>query len=156
MQTLSTSQISFYEGKGLPILTESQLIFSPEFDSHLDIQNVERILYVLNKFLVEGDRNPEVFDFLQSILQNDINTERINKFRVQILKNLGFLSDFSNCEVCGKSEDIEYFNPRNFTVICKDCYSKESRGVKLTKDIYSNVDFTIALDKYIKKIVEEI
>jgi DNA repair protein RecO (recombination protein O) len=156
MQTLSTSQISFYEGKGLPILTESQLIHSPEIDSHMDIQNVQRVLYMLNKFLVEGEINKKVFNLLQSILENDMDTLRVNKFRVQILKELGFLSDFKVCDTCGKIDNVSYINPENFTAICKNCYSKNSKGVKLSKDIYGQSVFTDALDKYIKKIVEEI
>jgi DNA repair protein RecO (recombination protein O) len=156
MQTLSTSQISFYEGKGLPILTESQLIYAPEIDSHIDVQNVQRVLYMLNRFLVEGESNPQVFDLLQSILEHDMDTERVNKFRIQILKNLGFIGDFKECDVCGKSSDIKYLNPKNFTVVCKDCYSTNTKDVKLDKDIYARSVFTEALDRYIKKIVEEI
>lgn len=156
MQTLSTSHISFYEGKGLPILTESQLIYAPEIDSHMDIQNVERVLYILNKFLVEGESDVKVFELLQSILQNDMDTRRVNKFRIQILKELGFLGDFKVCELCGSTDGVQYINPDNFTAICKNCYSKSSKGVKLSKDIYGQSDFTEALDKYIKKIVEEI
>ena len=156
MQTLSTSEISFYEGRGLPILTESQLIYSPEIDSHMDIQNTQRVLYLLNKFLVEGERNQKVFDLLQSVLQNSMDTVRVNKFRLQILKNLGFLGDFNICDVCKKKKEPGFILPKNFTVVCKDCYSKSDKGVKLDKDIYWNSVFTEALDKYIKKIVEEI
>jgi DNA repair protein RecO (recombination protein O) len=156
MQTLSTSEISYYEGKGLPILTESQLIYAPEIDSHVDIQNVERVLYMLNRFLVEGEKNPKVFELLQSILKNSMETARVNKFRVQILKNLGFLGEFNVCDRCGKSENLEYFNTKDFTILCSNCYSKSDKGVKLSKDIYGNSVFTQALDKYIKKIVEEI
>ncbi|MDD2270375.1 MAG: DNA repair protein RecO [Candidatus Dojkabacteria bacterium] len=156
MQTLSTSEISFYEGRGLPILTESQLIYSPEIDSHMDIQNTQRVLYLLNKFLVEGERNQKVFDLLQSVLQNSMDTVRVNKFRIQILKNLGFLGDFNICDVCKKKKEPGFILPKNFTVVCKDCYSKSDKGVKLGKNIYANSVFTEALDKYIKKIVEEI
>jgi DNA repair protein RecO len=156
MQTLSTSQISYYEGKGLPILTESQLIYAPEIDSHINVQNVQRVLYMLNRFLVEGESYPEVFELLQSILQNGMDAERVNKFRIQILKNLGFITDFKKCEVCGKSTDIMYLNPKNFTVVCKNCYSTKSKGVKLDRNIYAKSVFTEALDRYIKKIVEEI
>ena len=156
MQTLSTSEISFYEGRGLPILTESQLIYSPEIDSHMDIQNTQRVLYLLNKFLVEGERNQKVFDLLQSVLQNSMDTVRVNKFRIQILKNLGFLGDFNICDVCKKKKEPGFILPKNFTVVCKDCYSKSDKGVKLDKNIYANSVFTEALDKYIKKIVEEI
>jgi DNA repair protein RecO (recombination protein O) len=156
MQTLSTSQISYYEGKGLPILTESQLIYAPEIDSHINVQNVQRVLYMLNRFLVEGESYPEVFELLQSILQSGMDAERVNKFRIQILKNLGFITDFKKCEVCGKSTDIMYLNPKNFTVVCKNCYSTKSKGVKLDRNIYAKSVFTEALDRYIKKIVEEI
>jgi DNA repair protein RecO (recombination protein O) len=156
MQTLSTSNISYYEGKGLPILTESQLIYAPEIDAHIDINNVERVLYMLNRFLVEGEKNTKIFGFLQSILENDIDTIRVNKFRIQILKELGFLGDFNICELCNKLENVQYFIPKDFTVVCKDCYSKDMKGVKLSKNIYANTVFTEALDKYIKKIVEEI
>jgi DNA repair protein RecO (recombination protein O) len=156
MQTLSTSQISYYEGKGLPILTESQLIYAPEIDSHISVENVQRVLYMLNKFLVEGETYPQVFELLQSVLQNGMDTERVNKFRIQILKNLGFITDFKKCEVCGKSTNVMYLNPKNFTVVCKNCYSMKSKDVKLDRNIYTKSVFTEALDRYIKKIVEEI
>jgi DNA repair protein RecO (recombination protein O) len=156
MQTLSTSQISYYEGKGLPILTESQLIYAPEIDSHINVENVQRVLYMLNRFLVEGETYPQVFELLQSVLQNGMDTERVNKFRIQILKNLGFITDFKKCEVCGKSSDVMYLNPKNFAVVCKNCYSTKSKGVKLDRNIYAKSVFTEALDRYIKKIVEEI
>jgi len=156
MQTLSTSEISYYEGKGLPILTESQLVFAPEIDSHMDVENVERILYMLNKFLVEGEKNLKIFELLQSLLNKDMRTLEVNKFRIQILRILGFLADFDVCKNCGESNDLKYFDPKTFTVICKNCYSKNSKGVKLSKDVYSKSIFTEALDRYIKKIVEEI
>jgi DNA repair protein RecO (recombination protein O) len=156
MQTLSTSEVSLYEGKGLPILTESQLIYSPEIDSHIDVKNVERILYILNRFLVEGEKNEKIFNLLQSILRKDFDIARINKFRVQVLKELGFLGDFKVCSICGSKKGLEYFDSRNFAVVCKNCYSKKHKGVKLSKELYSKSSFTQALDKYIKKIVEEI
>ena len=156
MQTLSTSDISFFEGKGLPILTESQLINMPEFDSHMNIENVARVLYMLNKFLVEGESNGRVFKLLQSLLSLDIDTERINKFRVNLLREFGFLQEFDKCESCGSTRDLKYFDTRSFGVICTSCYSKNNKGVKLSKGIYEESVFTESLDRYIKKVVEEI
>ncbi|MCD4756195.1 DNA repair protein RecO [bacterium] len=156
MQTLSTSDISYYEGKGLPILMESQLINMPEFDSQMNIKNIERILYMLNKFLVEGDSNQRVFQLLQSIMISEIDTEKVNKFRVQLLKELGFLQEFDKCESCGSEDGLEFFDPSSFGLICESCYTKSSKGVKLSKRIYGNSVFTESLDKYIKKVVEEI
>ncbi|MDD3474626.1 MAG: DNA repair protein RecO [Candidatus Dojkabacteria bacterium] len=156
MQTLSTSEISYYEGKGLPILTESQLISSQDIDSHINIENIERLLYILNKFLVEGEENKKIFKLLQSVLEEDLTVERVNKFRLRILKELGFLSDFDVCSSCHTKKDLQYFDPNDFSILCKKCYSTKSKGVKLSKDIYKNPVFTDSLDRYIKKIVEEI
>ena len=156
MQTLCTSEISYYEGKGLPILTESQLVSSPDVDSHINIENVGRLLYILNKFLAEGEHNLKIFNLLQLVLVEDLTIERINKFRLRVLKELGFLSDFNMCSVCHSKDNLQYFNPNDFSVLCNNCYSIKSKGVKLDKDIYSNTVFTESLDKYIKKIVEEI
>lgn len=156
MQTLSTSEISYYEGKGLPILTESQLISSPDIDSHINIENIERLLYVLNKFLVEGEQNKEIFKLLQAVLQEDLSIDRINKFRLKVLKVLGFLSDFEVCSSCHSTDNLEYFDPKAFSVLCKNCYPTKSKGVKLSKHIYKDSSFTDSLDRYIKKIVEEI
>ncbi len=156
MQTLSTSDISYYEGKGLPILTESQLIHMPEFTPRMNTDNIERILYILNKFLVEGDSNQRVFRLLQSVMTSDIDTERVNKFRVQLLKELGFLQEFDKCETCGGEDKLEFFDSNIFGLICKSCYTKSSKGVKLSSNIYRDSVFTESLDKYIKKIVDEI
>lgn len=156
MQTLSTSEISYFEGRGLAILTESQLINMPEFDSNMNIGNIERILYMLNRFLVEGESNEKLFNLLQSILKEDITTSRVNKFRIQMLKDLGFLQEFDACEKCGSKDTLKYFDPLIFGLLCEKCYSKSSKGVKLSKDIYSKSLFTEALDKYVKKVVEEI
>ena len=49
MQTLSTSKIEFYEGKGLPLLTESQLVLScyPK-DLKDNMHKIERVLVLFN------------------------------------------------------------------------------------------------------------
>jgi DNA repair protein RecO len=111
---------------------------------------------MLNKFLVEGETNKKVFDLLLSLLQSDIDTQRVNKFRIQLLKDFGFLQEFDRCESCSNDKDLEYFDPINFAVICKSCYSKGVKGVKLNKGIYGSSVFTQSLDRYVKKVVEEI
>lgn len=156
MQTLSISKISFYEGKGLPILTESEQISSPEFDSHMVVDDIERLLYIINKFLVEGQENRKIFNFLLELLKGELNILRVNKFRIQLLKELGFLSDFNECSLCGADKNLDNFDYGDFTVVCNNCYSKIDKGVKLNKAIYGTFQFTESLDRYIRKIVEEI
>ena len=52
IQTLNVCDISFYEGKGLPLLTESQLIYSPDTDILKNrIEDIKRVLDILGKIL---------------------------------------------------------------------------------------------------------
>ena len=57
MQTLCTSEISFYEGKGMPVLTESASVSSLNFDK-LNVENIRRVSFMLNKFLLCINHSP--------------------------------------------------------------------------------------------------
>ena len=66
MQTFSTSKISFYEGKGMPLLTESELVDSLDLDN-LHVTNVKRVLFMLNSFFQEGELS-RTFNFYKEVL----------------------------------------------------------------------------------------
>ena len=154
MQTLCTSQIAYYQGKGMPVLTESQLVRTLDLDK-LNVKNVERVLFLLNKFLQEYDPYPKIFDALQSLLERNADLEATNKLRIKILKDMGFLQDFSSCNECGETKELNYLDIKNFALLCKNCYSKRG-GKSLTDKPYLSEILTNSLDKYIKRIVEEI
>lgn len=157
MQTLCTSEISFYEGKGLPVLTESQLIHSPNTDVLKNrVENLNRVLVMLNRILAEYDSNEKVFEMLQSVLKKDFNTESVNKFRVLFLKEMGFLQDFSRCNICGKEKNLKYIDVSNFALLCKNCYINVGKCYELGDNPYTEEFFTQALDIYVKKVIEEI
>ena len=154
MQTLCTSDIAFYQGKGMPVLTESVLIRSLDMDK-LQVKNIERVLFILNKFLQEYDPYPSIFDGLQSLLKRDGDLEATNKIRIKILKDMGFLSDFSSCSLCGGKEDLKYLDTTSFALVCKNCYSI-GNGKPLGEKPYSSKILTDSLDRYVRRIVEEI
>ncbi len=154
MQTLCTSKVSFYEGRGMPLLTESELITPLDIDK-LEVENTRRTLFMLNKFLQEYDPYPKLFDALQRVIINNLDTRSMNKLRVKFLKEMGFLTDFSSCMYCGSKEDLEYINRKSFALVCKNCYSK-GNSKPLGKDPYGSLVLTEILDKYIRKVVEEI
>lgn len=154
MQTLCTSNISFYEGKGLPLLTESQLITSLDTDT-VNIQNVERILFMLNKFLQEYDPYPKLFDALQQAINNNLDTQSTNKLRIKFLKEMGFLNDFSECIYCKAKDNLKYINEKNFALVCENCYSK-GNNKPLGDNPYGSQTLTKIVDRYVKKVVEEI
>ncbi len=156
MQTLWTSNISFYEGKGMPILTESELVNSIDYDHNtLNIKNAERILFVLNHLLEEYDPYPEIFSLLQSVLKRKLSLDSVNKFRIRFLKEAGFMQDWSMCSKCGKS-NAKYLNLGSFALFCENCYSSKDNVERVRKDLYKSENFTKALDRYIKKVAEEI
>lgn len=155
VQTLCTSDISFFEGRGLPILTESQLLSSPDPSIVKgNVENIERVLILLNKIVQENDPNERVFDLLQSVLRRNFSTESVNKFRVLFLKEMGFLQDFTLCNVCGSTQNLKYIDVSSFALLCENCYSKVRNSYSLGSDPYAKSFFTQALDIYIKGILE--
>lgn len=154
VQTLSTSKISFFEGKGMPLLTESELVQILDFEN-LHIENVKRVLFLLNHFLQEEDAYPKLFDALQSAIKRGLDLEATNRLRLIFLRDMGFLVDFNHCKYCNSSENIAYLDSKNFALVCENCYSIHSAKY-LGESPYDSKLFTNALDKYIKKIVEEI
>lgn len=151
MQTLSTAQISFFEGKGIPVLTETQFVDMMDFES-LDMVNVNRVLFLLNNFLQENDPYPKLFDALQIVLKSNLDIRNVNKLRVKFVKEMGFLQDMKICSRCGSKENVKYFNPKDFALVCENCYS--SRDKVLGDDPYGSSVFTESLDHFIKDIVE--
>ena len=156
MQTLSISDISFYEGRGLPVLTESQLIFSSDIDVVKDrVNDIKRVLDMISKIMQEGDPNVKIFNMLESLCKKNFDVESVNRFRLLFLKEMGYLSDFTVCSVCGTKKNLEYLDTSSFALLCKNCYSKRGSGIKVGEDIYGSKEFSSALDVYIKKIIEE-
>jgi DNA repair protein RecO (recombination protein O) len=157
MQTLCISEISFYEGKGLPVLTESSLVYAPNTDVLKNrVENLKRVLVMLNRILAEYDPNEKVFDMLRSVLEKDFSTEATNRFRVIFLKEMGFLDDFSKCSKCGGDGKLEYIDVLHFALLCKNCYSSSGKCIALGKNPYREDFFSEALDMYVKRVIEEI
>lgn len=154
MQTLSVSRISFFEGKGLPILTESELDTTIDIEN-IDMQNVKRVLFLLNKFLQDFDPYPKLFDSLKRVIDNNLDIGSVNKLRMKFLQEMGFLSDITVCKFCGEAGSLEYISEEDFALVCKNCYSK-GNCKPLGMNPYSSKVLTEALDRYVRKVVEEI
>lgn len=157
IQTLNICDISFYEGKGLPVLTESQLIYPADTDILKNrIEDIKRVLDILNKILQENDPNEKIFSMLESVCKKSFDIESINRFRVIFLKEMGYLGDFSSCSICGSKNELEYIDLKSFALLCKNCYIKKRNGMKLGNNPYIEKEFTKGLDRYIRKVIEEI
>ena len=135
--------------QGMPLLTESKLINCIDLEK-LNIANVRRIFFMLNKFLQDYDSYPDLFDSLQRALKRNLDTESTNKLRIIFLKEMGFLGDFNSCKECGSTEDLRYLCKDDFALFCKNCYSKEG-GFPLGDSPYTSTHLVKSLDEYIKR-----
>jgi DNA repair protein RecO (recombination protein O) len=155
MQTMSLSNISYYEGKGLRTLLESEGEHIPDYKGK-DMKNIERILFLLNKFLPEEEPEKKIFKSLVHILKKDIPDELVSKFRVQFLTYAGLFADSNICLYCESEKDLAYIDMNSFAVVCKNCYSNKKNLMNLNSDVYSKKEFISSLDRYIEKTYSEL
>lgn len=154
MQTLSISKISFYKAEGIPILMETDLIYSPDY-AECDIKNIERVLFLVDKFMGEEQGNEKVYKSLESVIRKNVDTSSTNKFRAIFLAEEGLLGDMTECSICGKNESLNYIDLVSFASVCESCYSikKLSKGIiKRDSEMYSDKIFSEALDRYISNL----
>ncbi len=158
MQTLSLSAISYYKGQGMPVLMETQNIAYIDFLNE-DMEDLQRVLLVLNKLLAEGEPNEKIFKALESIVRKGIDTENVNKFRVLFLNQEGFLATGNECSLCGREEDLNYIDSTTFELICESCYSKKDIKpqvvLPINESLYQSKKLTAALDLYITNLLAQ-
>ncbi|MBD3329582.1 DNA repair protein RecO [Candidatus Dojkabacteria bacterium] len=159
LQTLCLSEISYSEGKSLAILKESNLIHTIDF-KQADVQNIHRILFLLNTFLPEDTPEPEIFDTAVRLIGSRFADEKIDKFRLYFLEKAGFIPSYKNCSNCAKSEDISHINPNSFELMCSGCYNdstdpdhKLHSKFKSISDIKKSVGLSQLIDKFIENIL---
>lgn len=156
IQTLSHSSITYYEGTNLSVLVEASLIYIPEVDKE-KMNNVAKVLRLINKLAPEEVEDVELFNALQRIVKQDYDLRSVNKFRIWVLEHLGFLSDMRKCNVCGKSDKINKIDLNRMIVICDNCLGSKVtiRNLSEIRDIkYESLAFDNAIDKYIDNIIE--
>jgi len=156
MQTLSLSRIGYFEGRNMGILRDSELILP--FDSSVTaIKVAERVLFLLNKMLVDDQAEREVFLATEKLLNGDVNDANLNKFRFAVLSKMGFLPNSKECILSGSDEDLDYFDPRTLGVVSQNAVNKGLISISdlwIKKDLdYGEPRVTDVLDRYIKTVV---
>lgn len=152
MQTLSISSISYYEGKSLGILRETELVSMPDF-TKMDMNAVERVLVIINKMVPEKQPESEIYDKLKGLLMGgEFNMERINKFRFLILRELGLLPDSNRC-IYTDDDDVKYIDKESLGMVSELAVKQGLVGkgkllpIKSLK--YDDPKLTESLDRYI-------
>ncbi|MCC7290096.1 DNA repair protein RecO [bacterium] len=158
IQTFSISDVAYYQALGLPLLIESEQKAYVDF-AQLKSVNAQRVLLMLNKLLPEEASNEKLFDSLEVIVNKGVTIEYVNKFRIIFLIAEGLLSDLSLCSKCGDKTQPMHIHKVSIESICNNCLLNDNlekdKYLTASPQLYSETDFTLALDRYVKKLIEE-
>jgi len=150
LQTSSIVKISYYRGSGMGVLTESDLICMPDF-TIIDLKNVERVLRLTNKVVQEDQQDVKSYDALKSVILRGFTQSDVDRYRIFLLSNNGFLPDWRICSKCNKNKP-EYFDKESFEVYCHECYNETNKS-KLIAIANNAKRITKILDNYIREYI---
>ncbi|GAB4159920.1 MAG: hypothetical protein Fur003_3610 [Candidatus Dojkabacteria bacterium] len=156
MQTLSLSRISYFEGQTMGILRESELIATPDINK-IEIKNAERVLLVMNKLLPEAERDDAIFEKFSGLIKGEFSLERVNRFRMLLLRELGYLPDMNVCVLTGSTEGLKYFDPALLGLVSTTAVEAgvagSERAIQLSEVGYASTIMTNSLDNYIRTLI---
>lgn len=154
MQTMSISDISYYQGRGMGILKESKLLAAAGYSVE-SIPNIERVLFLLYKFLPDDQVEEEVFRQLLKLLKTEfVDEQQMNSFRLFFLENAGLIPNYRSCSDCERKTNeikLEYINKNSFELICEHCYNEREQAGKFVR--VNGLNLTTILDKFISRLV---
>lgn len=96
VELLNLSQLSLYQGKSMPLLTEAvaKETFANLKTKLTHIGFAYHICELVDGLCPEGQENKEVFDLLQKVLTQLESTEElsmiVHEFEIALLRNLGY------------------------------------------------------------------
>lgn len=122
---------------------EAELVWRARIDNHLGMFSVEPLrlraaelmasptgvygiqtLAALLHLLPERDPHPMLYDGLETILshlgQPEIAGALMAHFELQVLAELGFGLDLSECAATGRRDDLVYVSPRSGRAVCRE------------------------------------
>ncbi len=152
IQTLSVVKLSAVQVHGMPILKETEGVYIPDYTIK-EYKSIERVLFIINKFIQENEEDTEIFEALVTTIKNKFNVESVNRFRILFLIKQGVFNPELECSNCGKRS--EYLDPVDFVLYCKDHIGFDSSNmIKLDSKVYTDMRFTISLDNYINRLLK--
>lgn len=118
-------------GRDLATLTEWSLR-----EGHLGLRKTLRGMYLglyaaelVSRLVEEHDPHPDLFNRIEATL-GELSTPRQEEaflaFELDLLKETGYLAEFSTCASCGSAVDDRapcYFSPARGDLVCRNCES---------------------------------
>ncbi len=138
LETVTLSDIFISKNKGIGKITGSIPVENFPFIKH-DLDILKNVLYsfsILDRFLVQEEKDEKIFDLIASYLSalNNVkkNVKYLSKiitlgFLYQLFEKLGYQIQVSRCVSCEKKlvSGGNYFSPSRGGILCPDCALKE-------------------------------
>lgn len=145
LDTLCLSQLDFFQGKNLPIVTDAKLI-QPFLKIRKDYNKTSlalKMAKILEKQTGEGESQPKVFNLFKKTLEflDNLNLIQLSKstllasfFSLNLLSLLGWKPEVSFCLSCQrilKEDKKVYFSTKQGGVLCQDCFKGQGKEIAL-------------------------
>ena len=144
LETITFSDVFISRNKGMGKITGSIPIENFPYIKH-DLDVLKNALYsfsVLDKFLIQEEKDEKIFDLVVSYLKalNNIKDKRkrLSKtitlgFLYQLFEKLGYQTQVFRCVSCDEklASGENYFSPARGGMLCPNCGAKEKQKMKI-------------------------
>jgi DNA repair protein RecO (recombination protein O) len=134
------SKFFIAKGRNLDIITQAEMV-DPHALIREDLMRVSHASYaveLLNRFTVEEDPHPAIYDLLDDTLSRYSVTEDLNLvtryYELRLLSLTGFQPRLYHCVSCGEEiqEQDQFFSSELGGVLCPDCRHADPRAVAVS------------------------
>lgn len=174
LELLNQSKIFLHQSKGLPLITEVELIkpFNNLKEHLTKISLTYLPLELIDQFLDEGEENNQIYQLLLDTLESIDKTTDLQKikvlvsnFQLKLLTSAGFLPQLYQCVRCKKNllPAKNYLAPYLGGIIDQDCNKEVLLGREVSIDAVKGLRFLekekidkIARLSFSKKLIDEV
>ncbi|QQS60986.1 MAG: DNA repair protein RecO [Candidatus Moraniibacteriota bacterium] len=148
LETGMLSSVSIMRSRGMGRVTSAfceQSFFEEDLIFPI-AHEMMNILYYMNRYTVEHDKNENIFDLLMSFLKKAKHFSILGKeerfslmgsgFLFQLLSHMGFSFEISRCVSCLEKLEGEqfFFGIQQGGILCSNCSLIESVGLEIEKN----------------------
>jgi len=145
IDVFSLSEIEFIQGKNQKTLTDATFIKRINNDKLWKNKIANLMSDVLDNFVKGQEKDEKIFQLIESTLNNlnDKVVEEKNSAMVfyyflwNLLSILGYCPEINKCVACQNklSPDNLYFSNEDGGVMCKDCFNKNNKIIRINSDV---------------------
>ncbi|MFL7840188.1 MAG: DNA repair protein RecO [Candidatus Promineifilaceae bacterium] len=134
------SKFFIAKGRNLDIITQAEMIdpHAPLREDLIRVSHASYAVELLNRFTVEEDPHPQIYDLLDDTLSRYSETDELNLvtryYELRLLSLTGFQPRLYHCVTCGEEiqEQDQFFSSDLGGILCPDCRHADPRAVAVS------------------------